>query len=252
MLSFSSLSTGRSLARFVAILAIIAAGACTTAMNWRFSYQLGTSAWDSSIWVIFSVALDVAKWLMLPFAAIAWRAHRARALAALAIWLIATLYSFTAALGFAALNRDTITAERSQQTELHQALAIMRQSPRWQASAACADTTAKTSKGFCAAYRATEARITAVVGDGNPQTALIARLTGTSLDKVNLVLAIFLAVACEVVSALGLFAILPPADNKPVPPKTVAPWKPPKWQDAKLAKAGHVAPGHTTARRSTP
>ena len=56
--------------RCVAGLAIVVAGACTTAMNWRFSYQLGTSAWDSHTWATFSVALDITKWLMLPFAAL--------------------------------------------------------------------------------------------------------------------------------------------------------------------------------------
>jgi len=45
-------------------------------MNWRFSYQLGTSAWDSYTWATFSVALDVTKWLMLPFAALAWSNHK--------------------------------------------------------------------------------------------------------------------------------------------------------------------------------
>jgi len=47
--------------RALAIAAIIIAGACTTAMNWRFSYQLGTTVWDANIWAIFSVALDVTK-----------------------------------------------------------------------------------------------------------------------------------------------------------------------------------------------
>src|SRR5436190_24254460 len=37
----------------------------------------------------------------------AWRDHKPRACAAFAIWLVATIYLFTAAIGFAALNRDT-------------------------------------------------------------------------------------------------------------------------------------------------
>src|SRR5690349_16023745 len=79
------------LTRYLACLAIFIAGACTTAMNWRFSYQLGATDWDSYTWAIFSVALDVAKWLMLPFAALAWRHHQARAIAAFVIWLMATI-----------------------------------------------------------------------------------------------------------------------------------------------------------------
>src|SRR6266513_787331 len=93
--------------RCVAGLAIVVAGICTTAMNWRFSYQLGTTEWDSYTWATFSVALDVSKWLMLSFAALAWREHKLRSAAALSIWPVATVYSFTAAIGFAALNRET-------------------------------------------------------------------------------------------------------------------------------------------------
>src|SRR5205814_1544510 len=110
---------------------IVVAGTCTTAMNWRFSYQLGTSEWDSYIWAIFSVALDVTKWLMLPYAARAGARHKLRTLAAITIWLVATTYSFAAAIGFAALNRDSTTSERHQQVELQKTLETMKQSPRW-------------------------------------------------------------------------------------------------------------------------
>src|SRR5262245_49153738 len=122
---------------YLAIAAIFTAGACTTAMNWRFSYQLGTTDWDSAIWAIFSVALDVTKWLMLPYAALAGRLRKIQALAAITIWFVATTYSFTAAIGFAALNRDTTTSERQHQAELLKTIQTMKQSPRWQSSAAC-------------------------------------------------------------------------------------------------------------------
>ena len=46
--------------RNLAAFAILVAGACTAAMNWRFSYQLGTSEFDRFILATFSVALDVA------------------------------------------------------------------------------------------------------------------------------------------------------------------------------------------------
>ena len=196
------------LVRYLAAAAVLTAGACTTAMNWRFSYQLGTSEWDSTMWAIFSVALDVTKWLMLPFAALAGRDHKMRALAAITIWLVATIYSFAAAIGFAALNRDTTTSEREHQAQLQKTLETMKQSPRWQSSAACADATAPQSKQFCATYAATEARFKITTQEADPQSALIAKLTGLSIETVRLSLAVFLAVACEVISALGFFAIL--------------------------------------------
>ena len=75
----------------------------TTSQKLRFSFQLGTTVWDSYTWATFSVALDVSKWVMLSFAALAWRDHKLRSAAAVAIWIVATVYSFTAAIGFAAL-----------------------------------------------------------------------------------------------------------------------------------------------------
>ena len=172
--------------RYLAAAAVLTAGVCTTAMNWRFSYQLGTTEWDSTIWAIFSVALDVTKWLMLPLAALAGRRHKWRALAAISIWLVATTYSFGAAIGFAALNRDTTTSEREHQAQLQKTLETMKQSPRWQSSAACADATTPQSKQFCATYAAAEARLKSLTQEADPQSALIAKLTGLSIETVRI------------------------------------------------------------------
>lgn len=221
--------------RYLATLAVLIAGACTTAMNWRFSYQLGTSVSDSYTWAIFSVALDVSKWLMLPLAAVAWPKHKPRAAAAFAIWLVATVYSFAAAIGFAALNRDALAAERQSQIELRDTIITMKASPRWQSSAACADATTKASQEFCNRYREAEAWLKAAPQEANPQSALISRLTGYPQDSVNILLAVFLATACEIISALGLYAVMPPSGlpRMPAPPT----WQPPKWKNGPQSSA---------------
>ena len=243
--------------RYLATAAIVVAGICTTAMNWRFSYQLGTSEIDSVTWAVFSVALDVLKWLMLPYAALAWKAHKLRAVAATSIWLVATIYSFTAAIGFAALNRDATAAERQQQVELHKTVETMKRSPRWLSSAACADATAPQSKQFCATYRDADARLKSLPQDADPQSALLSRLTGLQPNQVRLVLSLFLAAACEVVSALGFFAILPPAEKPPAQTKTAKEvWRAPAWRDAgspqltakQRGAAGQAATGRDGAR----
>lgn len=240
-----------NLGRYAAGLAIVVAGTCTTAMNWRFSYQLGTSEWDSYTWAIFSVALDITKWLMLPCAALAWSQHKLRALAAVSIWLVATIYSFSAALGFAALNRDQTTSERQQQTELRKTLETMKQSTRWQSSAACADATSPQSKQFCATYRATEALLRSPSQEPDPQSALFAKLTGLGVDRVRNILSLFLAVACEVISALGFFALLTPSQQKQVGTRDpTPPWQPPAWSGGTdLATTRPVATRHVTPRR---
>lgn len=217
--------------RKLAAIAILVAGSCTTAMNWRFSYQLGASAADSTILATFSVALDVAKWLMLPFATLAWRKHRPRAVAAFAIWFVATVYSFTAAIGFAALSRETVAAEREAQVDLQNTLQLMRQSPRWQSSAACSDATTMLSREFCAHYAEVEAKLNGTASDADPQSVLFARMSGFSPETVRTALSVFLAIACEVISALGFLAIMinSPAPATKAPAKT---WTPPKWDPA--------------------
>jgi hypothetical protein len=233
----------------VAATAIVVAGVCTTAMNWRFSYQLGTSVWDSYTWATFSVALDVTKWLMLPVAAIAWKNHKPRAVAAFLIWLVATIYSFTAAIGFAALNRETSVAERQAQFELHKTLQLMRQSPRWQSSAACADANAPLSKDFCTRYNAMETRLRSTPQDVDPQASLFARITGLAPETVRLMLSIFLATACEVISALGFFAIMPTAaSSQPQSPVAQPRWRPPKWAQAMPSKNSNGTGRHGLSR----
>jgi len=235
--------------RSLAIVAILVAGICTTAMNWRFSYQLGTTVWDSYTWATFSVALDVSKWLMLPFAALAWREHKLRSAAAVAIWLVATIYSFTAAIGFAALNRETVISDRKAQADLQNTLELMKQSPRWQSSAACADATTSLSKEFCARYVTAEAKLKHGVDQVDPQSALFARMTDLPPDKVRAILSVFLAIACEVISALGLFAIMPSVptrQSKFATPKTS--WKPPAWPVTWLRRKANGAGRHTVSR----
>lgn len=235
--------------RFLAIVAILVAGICTTAMNWRFSYQLGTTVWDSYTWATFSVALDVSKWLMLPFAALAWREHKLRSAAALAIWLVATIYSFTAAIGFAAFNRESAVTERQAQADLQRTLELMKQSPRWQSSAACADATTLLSKEFCARYAAAEVKLKHGMQQADPQSALFARMTDLPLDKVRAILSVFLAIACEVISALGFFAIMPSSPKaQHRSTKSAASWKPPAWPVTWLRRKANGAGLHTVSR----
>ena len=239
MRSILSLFASRSLPRFLATLAILVACACTTAMNWRFSYQLGTTLADSITWALFSVALDVVKWLMLPVAVLAWTNHKLRATAAFMIWIVATVFSFTAALGFAATNRDTTTAVRQQQKDLHATISTMKQSPRWLSSSACADANTAPEKLFCANYRGAAAGIRSPAEDADAQSSLLSQLTGLKPETVRLVLSIFLATACEVISALGLFALLPPTAPATKSPPRV--WRAP-------TRSAIAAPGRAASR----
>jgi hypothetical protein len=217
-------------------------------MNWRFSFQLGTTNWDAYIWAVFSVALDVTKWLMLPYAAVAGTTQKSRAAAAILIWLVATMYSFGAAIGFAALNREHAASEHLARSELHQSLATMRTSPRWQSSAACADATTPASREFCAHYRAAEDRVTRLpTSEADPQSTLLARLTGLGLETVRIALAVFLATACEVVSALGLFVVMNARPVPPPEPPIAQRWQPPPWRQTSGRDVTRHNPTHQDA-----
>jgi hypothetical protein len=96
---------------------------------------------------------------MLPYAALAWREHKARAFAAASIWLVATLYSSVAAMGFAALKRANTVAAHQQQAELHATLEMITTCPKWRSSAGCADAIKPQTQEFCAHYRAVAAQV---------------------------------------------------------------------------------------------
>jgi hypothetical protein len=230
----SSLSTFA--ARALAGGAVIVAGVCSTAMNWRFGYQLGSSELDSLVLGTFSVTLDIAKWFALGLAAIAWRAGaRIRATAGLAVWLVAVVYSGAAALGFSALNRDTTTAEREQSSQrierarvaYREATALVSEAKaakRWAATSGCTDATAPKSVEFCDRIKALEQKAAAAsalldrgkVVAADPQAALFVTMSGASEGRVKTALSIAVAVVSEVVSALGLFAVMAPP-NRPEP-----------------------------------
>jgi hypothetical protein len=66
--------------------------------------------------------------------------------------------------------------------------------------------------------------------DGDPQSVLLARVTSLSVETVQIIMAVFLAIACEVISALGLFVVLGTRANPPVIAATAARWTPPPWR----------------------
>lgn len=193
------------MSRALLFLAVIVAGICTTIMNYRFAYQLGHDQLDKTVWGVFSIALDICKWFIL---AVSLHGTKPQRLAGVLIWLVATSYSFMAAIGFAALNRDTTRAERADQAEIRRTIDLMKKNPAWEATAACTNATIKKSKEFCEEYRAKEGKLVGVIDTADPQSALFARLTGYNEDQVRIGLAIFLAVTCEIVSALGLYSIV--------------------------------------------
>ncbi len=147
-------------------------------MNFRFGQLLGKDEFDQLIYGIASVCGDGFK-AVLPFAiAWAWSERRmAAALAGVVLFSIATAYSVTSSLGFAATNRAATSGERAAQVEtvsdlqaeirrtesefealaevrpVDQIVADMaaaRAHRRWTSTSGCTDATVPQSIAFCA------------------------------------------------------------------------------------------------------
>jgi len=196
--------------RLIAIIAVIVAGLATASFNWHFSYELGRSEHEALTWAVFSVALDAAKWTMLIIAARSWPSLPA--VAAILIWITATSYSFTAALGFASANR----AHQNEITRQHRAhdaaVHIARRSPLWQSTHACTHVASRPARTYCDALRDLEAR--RPTQPKEVQTTTIANLFNITEAMAGTLLSLYLAIACEVISALGLFALTSPHLDK--------------------------------------
>jgi hypothetical protein len=99
------------------ILGVAAAGvllAVSAAMNWRFGYSLGKTEMDGLIYGAASAAADCFKALV-PFFFFAAIKNRmwSQAAASAVVWVVVTAYSFTAAIGHAALNRQDVSGQRA-------------------------------------------------------------------------------------------------------------------------------------------
>jgi hypothetical protein len=99
------------------ILGVVAAGillVVSAAMNYRFGFSLGKTAWDGQIYGAASAAADCFK-ALIPFFFFAALRNRmwSQAIAAALVWTVVVAYSMTSALGHAALNRLDTTGQRA-------------------------------------------------------------------------------------------------------------------------------------------
>ncbi|HZN29619.1 MAG TPA: hypothetical protein VFB88_09665 [Xanthobacteraceae bacterium] len=99
------------------VLGVVAAGillVVSAAMNYRFGFSLGKTAWDGQIYGAASAAADCFK-ALIPFFFFAALRNRmwSQAIAAALVWTVVVGYSMTSALGHAALNRLDTTGQRA-------------------------------------------------------------------------------------------------------------------------------------------
>jgi hypothetical protein len=196
--------------KYITIIAVLVAGLCTTAFNWHFSYALGRTEKEAYTWAIFSVALDVTKWTMLIVAVRAWPSLNS--IAAILIWLTATAYSFTSAIGFASSNSFHQRVLDQQFRDGEASIASAKTSPLWRSTHACTDVTRKQSREFCDALKELEASHSTQPKEA--PTTIFVTLFNVPPETASFLLSLYLALTCEIVSALGLFAALSPTRQR--------------------------------------
>lgn len=217
-------------ARTIATAAVLVAASVHSCMNARFGWNLGSHDFERYLFAAFGVAVDICKVFALAFAAHAWeRRRKAKAVCCVVVWATAVVYSGVAALGFAALARDTVVASRSssvddyrhntaEQKRLTAQMEAGRASPIFGETYGCTDYNKAATKGadrkkaeFCHLYWRAAASLdeikpqirSATLTDADPQIAIMARISGYPRETIATALAIFLAGVAEVVSALG-------------------------------------------------
>jgi hypothetical protein len=217
-------------ARMVATVAVFAAAAVHSTMNFKFGLSLSPDPFEQKVFAAFGVAVDIVKVLGLAFAAYAFERGRwAKGICCMIVWATTVVYSTTAALGFAALARDSVVAGRSadvndykaaiaEQKRLSEQMEQARANPLFSETYGCTDYNKNATKGIdrkkaelCSGYWRAASAIddlrpqvrSASLTDADPQTALLAKVTGYPRETVAIGLAVFLAIVAEIVSALG-------------------------------------------------
>jgi hypothetical protein len=194
------------------VLGVIAASvllAVSAAMNYRFGFSLGKTAWDGQIYGAASAAADCFKALVPFFFFAAWRNRMwSQAFAAALVWVVVTGYSMTSAVGHAALNRlDTsgqrmvatanykdlradskraedqlswIPAHRPAETVAAE-LNVVKAQRFWLLTKECTDVNGKAAREYCQQYH----RLSAELASGQQATKLEARIAeiGAKLAK---------------------------------------------------------------------
>jgi hypothetical protein len=233
------------------IPAVLVIGGIAAAMNWRYGQLLGHTEMDGYLFGALGVALVALNWI-LPGAAAnaASRKARLQQVACLGLWAVCAGYTLVSSVGFSASHRAENGADRAMiadrykeaqadKRRLTEELDAMKASPKYAASAGCADAKTEKLKGFCAEVKAKEASIREAgermasgrPASADPQAETLSRITGFSSEQVSSWLAIAVAVVMELVSSLGFFAvahaapapIAPTIKLEPVPGHAPAP-----------------------------
>ena len=102
----------------------------------------------------------------------------------------------------------------------HQAaLQSAKRSPLWQSTFACTQVTTRQARAYCDALKTLEAKQPR--STSTTQANVFADLFGLPAHTAGTLLSLYLAITCEVISALGLFAVV----HTSLKPERTSPWQ---------------------------
>jgi hypothetical protein len=196
------------------ILGVIAAGillVVSAAMNYRFGFSLGKTAWDGQIYGLASAAADCFK-ALIPFFFFAALRNRmwSQAIAAALVWTVVVAYSMTSALGHAALNRLDSTGQRASEAAAYKDLRadskraqeqlawipahrpgetvaaevnVLKAQRQWTLTKECTQITGKAGRDFCQQFH----KLNAELGSAQQSEKLETRIAdiGSKLAKAG-------------------------------------------------------------------
>lgn len=189
-------------------------------MNYLFGHALGRTPLEASVYGGVGVLAVIANALCPFFAQSACKTKRFPTMyAILFFWLLCLIYSLTSALGFAAENRQSLTAPKAALHEIMQSklktLADLEDRKR---------TPQIETRIHALRDEINSLRAAGAAGDPDPQTALLAKIMRLDRHDTKLVLVILFALMVEAGAAIGLFAALSTAaPQRPVKVKTEKP-----------------------------
>jgi hypothetical protein len=183
------------------------------------------------------VAIVCMSWFLPARAAEHWRERAwVRWGATVALWIVTAGFTLIQSAGFAAFHRTETVNGKAEAIRRHDEakarlaretaeLEAMKASPRYAASAACADATAKRSLSFCAVYSAKLAEIEEARAEANrgapgtpdAQAVTLSWITGLNRAWIEQGLPVLTAIVFELGAALAFFAASSPAIAKDAP-----------------------------------
>lgn len=242
-----SIATHEKVNRWFALFGVSVVSGAAFLMNAKYNYSLGSDIFEKYVMVAVSFGIDLYKFFGLGFIAAAFIKRKwFKGVAALITWLICVAYAATAAMGFATMTRSHVSSENTYKSDkikdlqqsykdkkkkydaVNEEFETMKSNERYKSTAGCSvpeDRMTTASRYFCTDFKTKKEEVARkeydlykaeqtkpkdeFIKDADPQMSFFAKASGIPIGYLLQYWAIGIALAIELVSALGNFAVSP-------------------------------------------